>query len=89
MIVFVLLPEGQRTETRKHHYSHIECDVEGCGVRSPPPDQLRESHGLASLGWFIAPGQHRCPASVWSPTSSTPQPWMRTLRHSLTHSCAG
>lgn len=61
MIVFILLPANDRTATRTHHYSHIECDVEGCGVRSPPPVELLAGHGLMNMGWFVGPGVHRCP----------------------------
>lgn len=61
MIVFVLLPENERTEHRQHHYSHIECDVEGCGVRAPSAAESLKHHGIMNMGWFVAPGQHRCP----------------------------
>lgn len=69
MLVFVLLPANDRTATRTHHYSHIECDVEGCEERSPPAAELVKAHGLAALGWFVGPGQHRCPKHM---TDDTP-----------------
>lgn len=69
MIVFVLLPEAQRTEHRTHHYSHIECDVQGCGVRSPAAQVMVAKGGLSQMGWFIAGGQHRCPEHY---TTETP-----------------
>jgi hypothetical protein len=59
VIVFVLLPEAERTEHKQHHYSHIECDVPGCGVRAPKPSEMQG--GLMHMGWWIGPGQHRCP----------------------------
>jgi len=59
VIVFVLLPEADRTATRTHHYSHIECDV--CGEHSPDSAVLVANHGLSHMGWFVGPGQHRCP----------------------------
>lgn len=69
MLIFILLPEAERTATRRHQYSHIECDVEGCEERSPPPAVLHKGFGLASFGWFIGPGQHRCPKHM---TEDTP-----------------
>lgn len=43
-------------------YSHIECDVEGCGVMSPPTPELHKKDGsLFERGWFIDGGKHRCP----------------------------
>lgn len=43
-------------------YSHIECDVDGCGIMSPPTPDLHEKGGsLIERGWYIAGGQHRCP----------------------------
>lgn len=61
MLVFVLLPEAERTELRQHHYSHIECDVAGCGARSPPTAELLHGKSLVERGWFIEGGRHRCP----------------------------
>ena len=45
-------------------YSHIECDVEGCGVMSPPTRELMKGPNLMELGWFIDGGRHRCPEHV-------------------------
>lgn len=61
MLVFVLLPEPERTEERQHHYSHIECDVAGCDQRSPPTIELHKGPSLFERGWFIDGGRHRCP----------------------------
>jgi hypothetical protein len=60
-IVFVLLPEAERTEARQHHYGYIECDAEGCTERSPPSAEVVAKGGLSQMGWFIAGGVHRCP----------------------------
>lgn len=59
MLVFIQLPEADRTATRTHAYSHIECDV--CGERSPSAEVMIKHHGLANMGWFIDGGLHRCP----------------------------
>lgn len=61
MLIFIKLPEADQTPTHKHQYSHIECDVEGCEVRSPSAAEINKGHGLADMGWFVGPGQHRCP----------------------------
>ena len=61
MLVFVLLPEADQTPQRKHQYSHIECDVAGCGTRSPPAAEMIKNHGLMNMGWFVDGGRHRCP----------------------------
>lgn len=61
MLVFTPLPEDQRTAERTHQYSHIECDVVGCGERSPSAAEMAEKGGLAVMGWFIDAGRHRCP----------------------------
>lgn len=62
MLVFVLLPENEHTAERKHRYSHIECDVVGCGQRSPISAELQaRGASLMDRGWFIDGGLHRCP----------------------------
>lgn len=58
MLVFLPLPEAERTDHKSHRYSHIECDVEGCGAVGKPED----GRSLMDMGWFIFPGRHRCPA---------------------------
>lgn len=46
----------------KDSYSHIECDVEGCGIEAPRPDEMKDAHGIKSLGWYVGlNGTHRCP----------------------------
>lgn len=61
-LIFVLLPEAERTEHRRHHYHHIECDVDGCEGASPTSRELAERKtSLMEMGWFIDGGQHRCP----------------------------
>jgi hypothetical protein len=60
MLVFVKL--SQPIADRTHTYSHIECDVPGCGMRSPPSSELMASgKSLTELGWYLAGGVHRCP----------------------------
>lgn len=59
MLVFVPLPEAERTEARSHHYSHIECDV--CEKKAPVSSESSKHGGLANMGWFIDGGRHRCP----------------------------
>lgn len=44
-------------------YSHIECDVEGCGKVSPPTEELNRL-SLFQRGWYVAAGTHRCPDHV-------------------------
>lgn len=61
MLVFVLLPENERTAERQHRYSHIECDVVGCGAQSPPSAELQKGLNLVERGWYIDGGLHRCP----------------------------
>lgn len=61
MFVFLKLPTAQQVGMRTSVYSHIECDVEGCGERSPPDAILIKSHGLQGLGWYCKGGHHRCP----------------------------
>jgi hypothetical protein len=61
MLIFVPLPEHERTAERTHRYDHIECDVEGCAVTSPPVSEITAKGGLMALGWFIDGGRHRCP----------------------------
>lgn len=62
MIVHVKLPTAEQTSSRTSVYSHIECDVEGCGKRSPPPAELyAKLGGLRAFGWWIEGGKHRCP----------------------------
>jgi hypothetical protein len=40
-------------------FSHIECDV--CGERAPSYKEMHDKgKSLFDLGWFVAPGQHRC-----------------------------
>jgi hypothetical protein len=49
---------------REHHgYSHIECDVDGCGAVSPTFDELGKQN-LMERGWYVAAGKHRCPNHV-------------------------
>ena len=60
-------------------YSHIECDVKGCGEKSPPADVMLKNHGLAAMGWNIQPGFHKCPAHFYE--HAEPQgPQRRTKR---------
>lgn len=54
MIVF------KRGEKIANEYSHVECDVPGCGFMSPPTDELAVKN-LFERGWFIKNGTHRCP----------------------------
>jgi hypothetical protein len=44
---------------KPYAYSHIECDVEGCGERSP--GFTPGTPNLLEQGWFIEGGRHRCP----------------------------
>ncbi|MFL6728079.1 MAG: hypothetical protein ACJ8FS_16430 [Sphingomicrobium sp.] len=69
MLVFIKLaqPVGDKT----HGYSHIECDVEGCGVRSPTSSELLEKNtSLFAMKWFIDGGHHRCPQHYGDETSA-------------------
>lgn len=61
MFVFLKIPTAQQVDERTSVYSHIECDVEGCGEKSPPATVLLKSHGLQGLGWYCKGGHHRCP----------------------------
>lgn len=44
-------------------YSHIECDVSGCGAVSPPQEELNRL-SLFQRGWYLVGGKHRCPEHV-------------------------
>lgn len=61
MIVF---RKSERPGFNGKEYSHIECDVEGCGTVSPPVAELVSGKSLFERGWFIKDGKHRCPEHV-------------------------
>lgn len=50
-------------------YSHIECDVPGCGRVSPTADDLARL-SLFARGWFIVSGMHRCPEHFTADTQA-------------------
>jgi hypothetical protein len=64
------------------YYSHIECDVSGCGEKSPPQSVMISKHGLSGCGWFVGTrqphlGKHRCPAH-YDADAPAPGPQERT-----------
>lgn len=54
--MIVILKGQQSNGDGFTRFGWTECDVEGCGKRAP------KDVNLVEIGWFIAPGQHRCPA---------------------------
>lgn len=59
MIVVLIGKLGNGDETKT--FGGIACDVEGCEAHEPPFDKADRRTALIERGWFIAPGQHRCP----------------------------
>jgi len=57
MIVIIVDKLGNGDVSKK--FGGIACDVEGCEAYEPQSAEGRKN--LAQLGWFIAPGRHRCP----------------------------
>lgn len=43
-------------------YLGIRCDVEGCGVMSPPAEDILKGMGLVNMGWECRGGTHICPS---------------------------
>lgn len=59
----IVMVETDEPAFAPHRFSHIECDVEGCGQRAPSFAQMREKgKSLFEMGWFIEPNMHRCPS---------------------------
>lgn len=59
-------------------YSHIECDIDGCGEMAPPREELVKKGGsLMERGWFIAGGKHRCPKHFHHDTPGPSGPVVR------------
>jgi len=57
-MIIVLVERLSNGDTSKS-FGGVACDVEGCEAHEPQPANDRKD--LIALGWFIAPGQHRCP----------------------------
>lgn len=59
MIVILIshLSNGDTSKT----FGGIACDVEGCDAHEPPFEKDDRREALLQRGWFVAPGQHRCP----------------------------
>lgn len=41
--------------------THIDFRCDGCGTPAPPPEAIREAHGLIRMGWDCRGGTHYCP----------------------------
>jgi len=65
-------------------YSHIECDVRGCGRRSPPAAVMLEHNGLVGCGWYVDHrGSHRCPIHFNTPVPARPLRERTTARQKI------
>lgn len=61
--MIVIIVEKWANGDEAHRFGGIACDVEGCDVLSEPfnTSTAEQRQNLFDAGWFISPGQHRCP----------------------------
>jgi hypothetical protein len=58
----IVILKGEQSNGDKYtRFGGIACDVEGCAAFEPPFERADRREALIERGWFIAPGQHRCP----------------------------